>query len=352
MDTTVLKCPNCGNNLIFDASTQNFKCEFCGTVLAQSETLKISQQPASTPPPPPPPNFTANQPELNVFHCRNCGAEMVTDTNTAATFCVYCGSTGIIKNRLEGRFRPELIIPFKKSKEEAIQAYNDSRKGKIFAPDEFGRKENIEKITGVYVPFWLYDGKSKGSFEGDRHESTSWRSGDYVYTKTDTYHVRRVGSIEFEKVPADGSRKFDDNTMDSIEPYDFNECQPFDYSFLSGFLAEKYDVPPEEDKERVEQRMDSSFQSAIYSTINGVMDNVKVDKLTLITGLHYALLPVWMLNTKINDKIYTFAMNGQTGQMVGDIPTDSMKMAKFVAVRAGISAVIIFIILLLKSLFS
>lgn len=367
MDTTVLKCPNCGNNLIFNAETQNFKCSFCGSTLTQAEAFKITQTTSTPPPPPPtpptppkpsapstPPQFNptaTNQPELNLFHCKNCGAEMVTDTNTAATFCVYCGSTGIIKNRLEGRFQPELIIPFKKSKEDAIQAYNDYRKGKIFAPDEFGRQENIDKITGVYVPFWLYDGKSFGSFEGERHDSSTWRKGDYIYTQTDIYHIKRSGSVEFEKVPADGSKKFDDNTMDSIEPYDFSECQPFDYSFLSGFLAEKYDVSPDEDKSRVEQRMDQSFQNQIYSTIGGPLVNETVNKTTIVTGLHYALLPVWMLNTKIQNKIYTFAMNGQTGLMVGDIPVDYGKMVKFAAIRAAIVAVIAFIIIYIVNTF-
>ena len=359
MDTTVLKCPNCGNNLLFNAETQDFKCSFCGTALSQAEAFKITQTASAPPPPPPPPPFNqttanqpaANQPELNLFHCKNCGAEMVTDTNTASTFCVYCGSTGIIKNRLEGRFQPELIIPFKKSKEDAIQAYNDYRKGKRFAPDEFGRKENIEKITGVYVPFWLYDGKSFGSFEGEKHVSTSWRNGDYIYTKTDISYIKRSGSVEFEKVPADGSKKFDDDTMDSIEPYDFSECQPFDYSFLSGFLAEKYDVSPDEDKSRVEQRMDQSFQSAIYSTIGSPLVNEKVNKTTIITGLHYALLPVWLLNTKIQNKIYTFAMNGQTGLIVGDIPVDHLKMAKFAAIRAAIISVITFIVIYLVTNF-
>ena len=349
MDTTILKCPNCGNILKFNAETQNFTCDFCGSALTQEEALKITQN--STPPPAPPPNSTqANQPELNVFRCKNCGAEMVTDTNTVATFCVYCGSTGIMRSRLEGRFRPEFIIPFKKSKEDAIQAYNDSRKGKIFAPDEFGRKENIEKITGVYIPFWLYDGKSQGLIEGDRHDSTSWRDGDYICTKTDIYHIRRAGSIEFEKVPADGSRKFDDATMDSIEPFDFEECIPFDYSFLSGFLAEKYDVSPDEDKSRAEDRMDQSFTTAINNTIRGVLVNKTVNKNTILTGLHYAMLPVWLLNTKIQDKIYTFAMNGQTGRMVGDIPTDTSKMVKFVAIRTAIIAVITFIVVLLYNL--
>ncbi|MBR4441022.1 MAG: hypothetical protein IKS00_05670 [Bacteroidales bacterium] len=339
MDTTVLKCPTCGSNLQFNAETQNFKCDFCGSAFTQEEIFKItkdSDEDTRTQG-----QDIESQPELNLFACRNCGAEMVTDENTAATFCVYCGSAGIMKSRLEGKFRPELIIPFKTTKQDAINAYNNYRKGKHLAPDEFGKKENIEKITGVYIPFWLYDGNSRGFLSGERHDITTWRSGDYRYTKTDIYHVERAGDISFEKVPADGSKKFDDDTMDSIEPFDFNEFQPFNYSFLSGFLAEKYDVGPEEDKERAQLRMGNSLMASLYGTISGSLLGAQQQKDTVFTGIRYAMLPVWMLNTKIKDKMHTFAMNGQTGKIVGDIPIDKGKAWRFFFVRTLIAMAIL-----------
>lgn len=324
MDTTVLKCPTCGSNLQFNAETQNFKCDFCGSAFTQEEIFKIttdSGEDTKTQG-----RDIENQPELNLFACQNCGAEMVTDENTAATFCVYCGSAGIMKSRLEGKFRPELIIPFKTTKQDAINAYNEYRKGKRLAPDEFGKKENIEKITGVYIPFWLYDGNSRGFVSGEREVAgRSWRRGDYRCTEYKVYHVERAGDISFEKVPADGSKKFDDDTMDSIEPFDFNEFQPFNYSFLSGFLAEKYDVGPEEDKERAQLRMGNTLIASLDSTIQGILSKREETKQTVFTGTRYAMLPVWMLNTKIKDKTYTFAMNGQTGRMVGNIPIDKAK---------------------------
>ncbi|MCQ2974770.1 MAG: hypothetical protein MJ211_08160 [Bacteroidales bacterium] len=336
MEVTTIKCPNCNSDLKFNAENQNWSCEFCGSAFSQTEiasiTQKSEQYSQSNPT-----QADIDQPELTVYKCKSCGAEMVTDENTAATFCVYCGNVGIMKNRLEGKFKPDYIIPFKKTKKEAIQAYNDYRKGKVLAPNEFGKPENIDKITGVYIPFWLYDGNAFGRVSGERHDITTWRQGNYTYTKTDIYHIDRAGSIQFEKVPADGSKKFDDDTMDSIEPFDFKEMIPFNYSFLSGFLAEKYDVGPDEDKERASLRMKNSIIQSLDSTIVGTLINRQENKENNFTDIKYAMFPVWMLNTIIEGKPYTFAMNGQTGRMVGNIPIDKGKAFRFFLFRALIA---------------
>ena len=225
MDTTILRCPGCGANLIFNADAQNWVCESCGRVSTQKDIYNITKDSDLD-------NKTHGQnidrqPELNLFRCQSCGAEMVTDENTTATFCVYCGNAGIMKSRLEGKYRPDLIIPFKMSRQDAIDEYNKLRAGRYLAPDEFGDPQHIEKLSGVYVPFWLYDGSLQAHVSGTRTESTSWTSGNYTYTTRNTYHLERAGNMSFQKVPADGSKKFDDTLMDCLEPFNFSELQPF-----------------------------------------------------------------------------------------------------------------------------
>ena len=338
MDTTVLKCPGCNSPLPYNAERGLWKCEYCGSEYTREQILELTAQKSDSDIDIKKPEYkeetdfnqpSEDQPELNLYRCKNCGAEMVTDQNTASTFCVYCGSTGILKSRLEGKFRPKYIIPFATTKQQAIDAYNGLRKGRFLAPNEFGKKENIEKITGVYIPFWLYDGFSQGVLEGERHDKTSWRSGDYIITKTDVYHEFRAGKEDFEKVPADGSKKFDDDLMDSIEPFNFSALEPFNYSFLSGFLAEKYDVSAEENTKRATLRMNNSLQQSLYNTIHGTLVSPHKRLDCSIKNVDYALLPVWMLNTFVKDKAYTFAMNGQTGKIIGDIPIDSGKSVRY-----------------------
>ncbi len=334
MDTTQLKCPNCGDVLPYNAEKRLWKCTSCGSEFDKLQIMQLTQQKSDA-------DIDINkdeykqheqqpqqyddQPELSVYKCQSCGGEMVADENTSSTFCPYCGNTNILKSRLEGEFRPKYVIPFAKTKEDAKAGYAALRKGRFLAPSEFGDPKNIEKLTGVYIPFWLYKGQSFGHVSGERHEKTSWRSGDYIYTKTDVYYELREGNEAFDKVPADGSKKFDDDLMDSIEPFDFNGIENFNYSYLSGFLAEKYDVGPEEDKERASLRMNNSLKQDLYNTINGSLLSAQEQFNCDIHDIEYALFPVWMLNVFVDGKAHTFAMNGQTGKTVGDVPIKASK---------------------------
>lgn len=311
------KCPTCSAKLPFNPKTQKWDCEYCSNsyTLEQLNEFKKKQK-----------QISYNK-ELDVYRCPNCNANIIADKNTTATFCVYCGSTSIIKERLVGEFKPSKIIPFKTTKEEAIQSFKNFKKGKLFAPDDFNKEENIQKITGVYIPFWAYNCSTQADLDFSAKKITRWRSGNYRYTKTDSYLVNRTGNMKFDKVPVDGSRKFDDDTMDSIEPFLYEDLKDFNLSYLSGFLSEKYDVNIEEASIRANTRISNTvieeFKSTIkhYNTVN--LSNSKIDVDT--NEAEYILLPVWMLNIKYNGIPYLFAMNGQTGKMIGDIPIDNKK---------------------------
>lgn len=319
------KCPSCSAKLPFNPKTGKWDCEYCGGsyTLEDLEEFEKKQEKEES----------AKKLDVNadLYECPNCGAKIIADETTTATFCVYCGSINIIKNKLQDEFRPLKIIPFKNTKEQAIEAFKKFKKGKIFAPKDFSNKENIEKITGVYIPFWMYDCSVEGNIDVDAKRIKTWRSGDYRYTKTDIYSVKRAGNMEFEKVPVDGSTKFDDDTMDSLEPFKYDELKSFNMSYLSGFLAEKYDVDKVEASKRAHQRIVTSTIDMLKSTVKGYTTVFVRNHNTKINTkkAEYVLLPVWMLNIKYNDKPYLFAMNGQTGKMVGNIPIDKKKMVLY-----------------------
>ena len=309
------KCPACTAKLPFNPVTQKWDCEYCGLSYNLEELEKFEKKQNK--------NKKSNV-DADVYECPDCGAKVIADENTTATFCVYCGNTNIIKNRLTDEFKPLKIIPFKNTKEEAISAFKRFKTGKIFTPKDFSKETNIEKLTGVYIPFWIYDCNVDGNIDVSATKVTRWRSGDYKYTKTDSYAVKRAGNMSFDNVPVDGSTKFDNDTMDSIEPFNYQELKDFNMSYLSGFLSEKYDVNKEEAYKRAYERIEKStideLKSTInfYDSVNIVNSNINVD----VKEAEYILLPVWMLNVKYKDKMHMFAMNGQTGKMVGNIPID------------------------------
>ena len=151
----------------------------------------------------------------------------------------------------------------------------------------------------------------------------------------------RGGSVGFEHVPVDGSSKMADDLMESIEPYDFSEAVDFQTAYLAGYLADKYDVNAEESIERANTRIKHSTEEAFAATVqNYATVRTENSSIQLHGGkAKYALYPVWLLNTTWNSNKYTFAMNGQTGKFVGDLPIDKSAAAKWtVGLSAALSA--------------
>ena len=211
------KCPSCGANVKFNPTTQKWDCEYCGNSYEIEEFEKQQEKETKE-------NLGF---EIDEYTCPNCGATVVTDANTVATHCVYCGNTTIMKNRLQGEFKPDKLIPFKTTKEEAIEEFKKNVKKRWFAPSDFHDEKNIEKITGVYIPFWLYDSQMNGNIQSRATQIRRWSSGNYDYTETSTFRCTRSGELEIEDLPVDSSTKFKDEIMDSIEPYNYSEFKPF-----------------------------------------------------------------------------------------------------------------------------
>lgn len=342
------QCPCCSAGLKFSSDTQNLKCEYCDnsfdidTVRAYNEANsqldydEFDWEMGST-------EEWSHQEhdEIRVFHCSSCGGEIMTDATTAATFCLYCGNPAIVPSRLSNKLKPDAVIPFKKSKEDAKTAFQALCKGKPLLPKTFTQQQQFEKITGIYVPFWLYDCSAdfSGTYKATRVHR--WSDSRYHYTKTDYFLLRRCANADFTGIPMDGSSKMDDTFMESIEPYDYSQLEPFNMSYLSGFYADKYDVLSEGGEERIRQRVDQTIENELHASTLGYTSIIPTSRQTKIhhSKASYVLLPVWMLNTKFNGKIYTFAMNGQTGKMTGSFPVCPKRTAIwFFAVCAGVTA--------------
>lgn len=338
------KCPNCGGNIKFDPSNQQFKCENCDSVFTSeqlksySDMINACEQKSNY-------EFVsasggAVMDNVNGYICKSCGAQLITDETSSASECPYCGNPVVLAERLSGVNRPDCVIPFKLSKDDAKNALKNFYKGKVLLPSVFKSENRIKEIKGVYVPFWLFDSDADVNITFEATREKKWSDSDYDYTETSYYNVLRAGTAGYENIPVDGSSKMPDEYMEGLEPYSYADMTGFDPAFLSGFMADKYDVDAEASFPRAKQRIENACIESFEKTVKG-FDTVRpVNSCirTLNGKYRYALLPVWMFTTKFAGKNYTFAVNGQTGKVSGELPIDKKKLGLiFGGITAGIA---------------
>ncbi len=358
---TNYQCPACTGPLHFTEASGQLECDYCGSSYSVEEIEALyaeKEQKAAEAAEVKDAKDAAKEADwdmsglsedwgndadgMKTYSCPSCGAELICDATTTATACPYCDNPTVVPGQFAGGLKPDFIIPFKLNKEDAIKALKKHYKNKPLLPGTFKKENHLKEINGIYVPFWMFDGGVKGSIVFKATRSETYYSGDYEVTETDHFDIRRAGSIAFERVPVDGSSKMPDDYMDSIEPYDYGELKPFSTAYLPGFLADKYDVSAEESRERADKRYAGSFEEAVKNTVVGYETCFKVqDNITLERGkVHYALMPVWILNTKWQGKDFMFAMNGQTGKLVGKLPSSGLRaLGIYVAVALPLMAV-------------
>ena len=366
-----IKCPNCGSNLKFDPDTQKLGCDFCGASfdpsLFEDEVKELTNdkpapsametQPSGTMPEEDVKTEvseaigpsdeaakaaaagTSREGEQVEFVCNSCGARVVTDKNTSATFCAFCGSPALVGQRLTNEFKPQYMIPFKVSRQKAENAFLKWAGGGKWTPFGFVSKENVQKLTGLYVPFWLFDIKSHIDIEATA-EDVSY-SGSYCTTKY--YEVTRQGDVEWKNIPLDGETRIDDKLMEAIEPFDFGKMIPYDYDYIPGFYADRYDQDAQALAKRATERGIAGMDQVIKSSIGKNYDRHKITKnRSTITSMaaNYALLPVWFMAYKYHNKMYYFAMNGQTGEVAGQVPVSTVKKTGFFFIALAVAAAI------------
>lgn len=256
--------------------------------------------------------------DVDLYACKSCGVEVLADKATSMEHCIYCGSDEVVKERVLSGKAPNYIIPFKIDKEAAMAGFKKLIRGKILLPRRFRK---IENISGVYVPFWAYDLEANGEVEFEASDEKRWKDSKYKYKKVDRFSMRKSGHFDFLKVMADASSRFPDDLINFLEPYDYNGLVPYNYSYLSGYLVEKYDVDENAGLKLVTGKTCDTAVELMRKTVGHTEQKVINNGIRVSPRYtHFILLPVWMLNVKHKDKTITFAMNGQTGKAIGDGP--------------------------------
>ena len=355
----IYKCPGCGNAMEFDSTTQKLGCSSCGNQISVSEYMNLYGNEMNDSQ-----SDSVNESkedevdsqrghisqDMKIYHCQSCGAELIADQYTSATFCSFCGNPTMVEDRLQGDFKPESVIPFKINKQQAVEIYRKWCKKGLLTPSKLLQSTTIEKISGLYVPFWLYNYSSGTRMEAKAERVRTQRRGDTEYIYTDHFHVTRDVSAEFERIPADASEKMPDGDMDKLEPYDYSEITGFEMPYLSGYLSERYNYSPDQIESRAYQRAEKYITNIARDTIDGyttvtvLSNDIRMQK----RGHEYALFPVWMLNLRYNNKDFSFLLNGQTGKIVANRP---ISKSKAIAYGVGIFALSLIITMIGGMLF-
>lgn len=350
------KCPACGGGLTFNPSLGKIVCEYCDSTFSVEEIEKIYEQPQGSSeqevkddsaPTIEDSGFDSGENQwdtdslnsdwgaesanMKEYNCPSCGANLICDATTAATSCPYCGNPTIIEQQFAGNLKPDYIIPFKVQKKEAVAALKEFYKGKKLLAKEFSDENHLEEVKGIYVPFWLFNGSAKGSATFRTTKVSVHRYGNKETTTTKYFNCQRAGQINFEKIPVDASEKMPDDMMDSLEPFNYSEIKDFSTAYLPGYMADKYDVTVDQSLDRANNRCSTTFINAMRNSVSGydscrlIEKNIALEKGTV----HYALLPVYLLYTKWNDQKFLFAVNGQTGKVVGNLPISKKRSMQY-----------------------
>lgn len=354
MEVTNYQCPACTGPLHYVGASDRLQCDYCGSSYTveeieelyrqKQEAEKEAQQEAQEPIPEDQgfdesemtEDWGEDAGKMRAYSCPSCGAQLICEETTVATACPYCGNPAVVPGAFSQTLKPDFVIPFRLDQNQAEQALRNFYKGKRLLPREFAEENRIKELKGVYVPFWLFDGEAEvdASFAATRSETHT--RGDYRVTNTRHYQVRRSGTVRFQKVPVDASSKMPDEYMDAVEPFDYSQLTDFSVGYLPGFLADKFDVSAEDCGQRAKNRATRTALDEMQRDIVGYDTCVPTrERVGIHQGkVHYALLPVYLLTTKWRGQDYLFAMNGQTGRMIGRLP---VSWGKWWAWFAGIT---------------
>ena len=292
---------------------------------------------------------------MQAYLCKNCGAELITEDTTTAAECPYCGSPTILPDRIEGSVKPEKVVPFVVTKEQAQKQFEEYFKGKRLLPNIFLNSRNrIAEMRRLYVPYWLFSCDARADMVYDAEKVRTEQKGEWEITRTKHYLVRRRGGMRFENIPVDGSVKMDDKLTESLEPYDLSAAIPFQSAVLAGAMADHADADCDACEKRAVERVERSVEQAMRDTVRDYDHGQRAQPAHTLRSdgsATPALMPVWLMTTVKEGKTYTFAVNGQTGKLTCDVPADKKKSLLWGGgVFAGVFGVAALILALLDAL--
>lgn len=334
----IYKCPNCDAALTYNPSLHMMECDSCASFYEPEqvsyreeevrEEYEIKEDDAEA--------FLLENVyaedeeymQLKIYRCSACGAELAVNDTEVSSFCAFCGQPTVIYDRVSKQRKPTYIIPFEYSKEQAVTIVrNRLRRTGGYVPKEIQNLDVLDKIRGIYVPYFLFHAEYY-----DCQEIQGQKDG-----AADSATFQLEAKCEFRQLPCDASSRIDDEISQRIEPFNMNGLKRFDPSYLSGFYADSFDLTAKQLTNVVKRRCEELFDDRARRSIrkDGMVVITKSDPRCKILHSEYALLPVWFMTFRYQGEVYTMLVNGQTGKIIGGLPVEKTEIrVKFLTIAA------------------
>lgn len=317
----VCKCPRCDGALEYNPQLKKMACPYCGGIIKAEEVVK--------------PEFSPEQEKeiemdmeaadkevmtCRIYSCTSCGGELSVNDVEASTFCPYCGQPTIVFSRISKELKPRYIIPFAITKQQAVASIEKRIAAAKYAPGEL-RNIQMDRVAGIYIPYWLFDVYFRDDMRIKATVGSGGSAMDFVYF--------RDANCELNGITMEASRNLNDELSIRLEPFDLTQVVPFEPAYLSGFYTDKYDINQQQMKREAFFRAQQLFDEAVMESVIGDRKKILERKpYCNITRVEYALLPVWFLTMRYKNVPYTILVNGQTGKIIGSLPTDEREVKK------------------------
>ncbi|MDF7801908.1 hypothetical protein P4C99_20700 [Pontiellaceae bacterium B1224] len=355
--TDSFACTSCGADLSYKPGTTSLACQYCG---AENEIPQIDENIEEL-------DFVAYLNEkagkeesisATFVKCDCCGASCTLEPNVTASDCPYCSSPLVLEQAHdESIIQPKSLLPFKLGKDEALTAFKGWVKKRWFAPNDLKKAAlNFDHFKGVYIPYWTYDTDTASSYVGQRGDhyyvNESYTTTENGKSVTKTRRVRKTrwtftsGHVRksFDDILVVATQSLPKNCIEELEPWDLDNLVPFEKSYLSGFISEKYQVDLADGFDRAKQIADDEIRKLVRRDIGG--DEQRISHVNTqhnnITFKHL-LLPTFVCAYRFKDKLYRFLVNGRTGEVQGERPWSWIKITALVLAIVAVAGTVAWI---------
>ena len=354
MAVLTYKCPNCDGPLTWNGKKERFVCDYCRSMFSEAELKVLSPAAASAETVDAETarqlrenarengasaeafneaeeNKSTKQPaKMKLYSCPSCGAQVVTDDTTAATTCYYCHNPIVLMDKLGDEYTPDFLIPFSIDRKQAEKVFADWVKKQKYIPSDFYNAKQIELLSGVYFPYWVYSCHVHSDISGTADRIRIWEDSRMRYTETSVYDITDTAESDIRDMSRIALNKASKVLCESVMPFDTEKLKEFNPGYLQGYIAETRDIEMSQIRPEVSEEVDAYCRNQAKRKIQSGFDAVHIDSINnrvSSESFRYALLPVWTVTYKDKTgKVYYFSINGQTGKTCGELPTEGKKL--------------------------